>query len=144
MLDLGLRTFVFLTCVILGALKPLQILQQSSYRTREFVCALKNKPLYVILTAIFTVLGVVLTVFSVRLAVLFAVVYCAFSVFSYVKNLKKPLVFTKRVSRLLVAYAVITLGLATLQIFLKQARICFSHLTGVRPRWVTRHPLHRS
>ena len=120
MLDLVLRTFVFLTCAILGALKPLQILQQTSYRMREFVCALKNKPLYVILTAIFTVLGVILTLLCIRLAVLFAVVYCAFAVYSYVKNLKKPLVFTKRVSRLLVAYAVITLGLATLQIFLKQ------------------------
>ncbi len=120
MLVIVLRSVLFIACLLLSACKPLQILQQSSYRASEFLLSYKNKPIYSIFSVSFFAIGIIAVFVNIWVACGFSVIYSVVSIVFYRKNLKKPLVFTKRVVRLLIAYAVFVIAFAIIQIFITQ------------------------
>ena len=107
------RIIAFILCSILSLIKPLQIFQQSSYRIKESITIIKRKPSLIFFT--------LLSVFAIALAFInFYSVYCSsiaisfISLFLYCKALKKPIVKTNRLQRLLAVYSLILLVLAVL------------------------------
>ena len=114
-----IRIIAFILCSILCLIKPLQVFQQSSYRIKESLTIIKRKPSLLLFT--------LLSVFAIALAFInFYSVYCSsiaisfISLFLYCKALKKTIVKTNRLKRLIAVYGVILAILTVVLIYVKQ------------------------
>ncbi|MBO5223311.1 MAG: UDP-N-acetylmuramoyl-tripeptide--D-alanyl-D-alanine ligase [Clostridia bacterium] len=114
MLALIIRTVLFILCLAL-AIKPLLVLQQVSYRVKEFCLAIK--PLDAITNICLVAVSVILSFFSWYLNCILAVIYCINNVIYCMKKRKKPLVITNRLKRLLAVYGALILISTICQMF---------------------------
>ncbi len=112
------KCVLFVLCLLLGAMKPLLILQQTSYRNGEFVSVVKRKRIYVLTSLIYVIISIPLSFVSWHFSIVLSITYCVFSVIAYKKGIKKPLVFTKRIYRLVSVYAIL--------IILLTVSLCFN------------------
>lgn len=115
-----IRSIVFVLSLVLGVFRPLLILQQTGYRAKEYFVIIKNKPLYSLVSLLCIVFSICLVILNFKWTYLCVVVaYCVFLTVLNLKKTKKPLVYTKRVIRLLIVYGVLVCGLTVMSVFFR-------------------------